>query len=53
MVVVAHELASAREVADTAVLLDGGRGVESGPPSRVLDDPREGRTRRLLGTRRA
>ena len=36
MVVVTHEIAFAREVADTVVVLDGGRVVEAGPPSQVL-----------------
>ncbi|GAA4833729.1 amino acid ABC transporter ATP-binding protein [Actinomycetospora corticicola] len=38
MVVVTHEIAFAREVADTVVVLDGGRIVRSGPPAEVLDD---------------
>jgi polar amino acid transport system ATP-binding protein len=49
MVVVTHEIAFAREVADTVVVLDGGRVVEAGPPARVIDAPREERTRRFLG----
>jgi polar amino acid transport system ATP-binding protein len=38
MVVVTHEIAFAREVADTVVVLDGGRIVRSGAPADVLDD---------------
>ncbi|GLZ55331.1 amino acid ABC transporter ATP-binding protein [Actinomycetospora sp. NBRC 106378] len=38
MVVVTHEIAFAREVADTVVVLGDGRIVRSGPPSEVLDD---------------
>lgn len=49
MVVVTHEIAFAREVADTVVVLDGGRVVEAGPPSQVIDAPHEERTRRFLG----
>jgi polar amino acid transport system ATP-binding protein len=49
MVVVTHEIGFAREVADTVVFLDDGRIVEQGPPSQVLDAPREDRTRAFLG----
>ncbi|WP_433296797.1 amino acid ABC transporter ATP-binding protein [Pseudonocardia sp. CA-142604] len=48
MVVVTHEIGFAREAADTVVFLDGGRIVEQGPPSQVLDAPREERTRAFL-----
>ncbi|MEK6437714.1 amino acid ABC transporter ATP-binding protein [Pseudonocardia sp. T1-2H] len=49
MVVVTHEIGFAREAADTVVFLDEGRVVEQGPPTQVLDDPREPRTRAFLG----
>jgi polar amino acid transport system ATP-binding protein len=49
MVVVTHEIGFAREVADDAVLMDQGVIVEEGPPSQVLDNPREERTKRFLG----
>jgi polar amino acid transport system ATP-binding protein len=48
MVVVTHEMAFAREVADTVIFMDGGRIVESGSPSEVLGNPREERTRAFL-----
>ncbi len=48
MVVVTHEMAFARQAADTVVLLDSGEVVESGPPEQVLVDPREARTREFL-----
>jgi polar amino acid transport system ATP-binding protein len=48
MIIVTHEIGFAREVADTAVFLDGGRIVESGPPSDVLDNPRNDRARAFL-----
>ncbi|RAG85846.1 ectoine/hydroxyectoine ABC transporter ATP-binding protein EhuA [Streptacidiphilus pinicola] len=48
MLVVTHEIAFAREVADTVVFLDGGRIVESGAPERVLTDPRHERSRAFL-----
>ena len=48
MVVVTHELAFAREVADHLVFMDKGRIVEQGPPSEVLDRPQQERTRAFL-----
>jgi polar amino acid transport system ATP-binding protein len=48
MIVVTHELGFAREVGDTAVFMDGGVVVESGPPREVLVSPREERTREFL-----
>ena len=48
MVVVTHELRFARQVADQVLFLDGGVVVEQGPPSEVLIDPREPRTRQFL-----
>ncbi|MFF2806609.1 amino acid ABC transporter ATP-binding protein [Streptomyces sp. NPDC058000] len=48
MVVVTHEIAFAREVADTAVFMDEGVVVESGPPRQVLADPQQERTRTFL-----
>lgn len=48
LVIVTHEIAFAREVADEVVFLDGGRIVEQGPPSEVLDRPAHPRTREFL-----
>ncbi|MET0132987.1 MAG: amino acid ABC transporter ATP-binding protein [Kibdelosporangium sp.] len=48
LIIVTHEIAFAREVADEVVFLDGGRIVEQGPPSRLLDRPRHARTREFL-----
>ena len=48
MIVVTHEMQFAREVGDRVLFMDGGRIVEQGPPSEVLDRPREERTRRFL-----
>jgi ABC-type polar amino acid transport system ATPase subunit len=48
MVVVTHELGFAREAADRAAFLEGGRVLEEGPAARVLDDPVHERTRRFL-----
>ncbi|UFR07545.1 amino acid ABC transporter ATP-binding protein [Streptomyces sp. Go40/10] len=48
MIVVTHEIAFAREVADTVVFMADGRIVEQGPPDEVLGAPREERTRGFL-----
>jgi polar amino acid transport system ATP-binding protein len=48
IVMATHEMAFAREVADTVCFLDGGRIVESGPAEQVLTDPQHERTRQFL-----
>jgi polar amino acid transport system ATP-binding protein len=48
MLVVTHEMAFAREVADRVVFMDGGVIVEEGPPDVVIGRPRNERTRRFL-----
>ncbi|MDI9914185.1 amino acid ABC transporter ATP-binding protein [Rhodococcus sp. IEGM 1379] len=48
MIVVTHEIGFAREVADRVIFMDGGQIVEQGPPSQVLDHPRQGRTKDFL-----
>jgi polar amino acid transport system permease protein len=48
MVVVTHEVRFARDVADRVVFMDEGRVVESGPPSEVIDNPQEERTKKFL-----
>ena len=49
MVVVTHEMAFARDVASRVIFMDGGRVVEEGPASQVINEPREERTREFLG----
>jgi polar amino acid transport system ATP-binding protein len=49
MVVVTHEMGFASEVANRVVFMDAGVIVEEGPPSEVLDNPRNERTQRFLG----
>ena len=49
MIVVTHEMGFARDVGDRVVFMDDGQIVEQGPPSQVLDEPREERTKRFLG----
>jgi polar amino acid transport system ATP-binding protein len=48
MLVVTHEMAFAREVADRVVFMDGGVIVEQGPPADVIGDPTQERTRTFL-----
>lgn len=48
MLIVTHEMQFAREIADRVVFMEGGRIVEQGPPSEVLDAPRDERLRRFL-----
>jgi ABC-type polar amino acid transport system ATPase subunit len=48
LVIVTHEIAFAREVADHVVFLDHGRVVEQGPPAQVIDAPQHPRTRDFL-----
>ncbi|MGI8610281.1 MAG: amino acid ABC transporter ATP-binding protein [Candidatus Dormibacteria bacterium] len=48
MVCVTHEVGFAREVADRAVLIDGGVIVEDAPPSRFFEDPQHQRTQQFL-----
>jgi len=49
MVVVTHEMGFARDVANYVVFMDEGAIVEGGPVRRVIDAPREERTKRFLG----
>ena len=48
MVIVTHEMAFARDVADQVIFMDGGVIVEQGPARAVIDSPREERTRQFL-----
>jgi polar amino acid transport system ATP-binding protein len=48
MLVVTHEMAFAKEVADRVIFLDGGLIVEEGPPRDILVNPRQDRTRDFL-----
>ncbi|WP_302467803.1 amino acid ABC transporter ATP-binding protein [Corynebacterium stercoris] len=50
MLVVTHEMAFAREVADHVVFMADGVIVEQGTPAQVLDNPREERTQAFLST---
>jgi polar amino acid transport system ATP-binding protein len=48
MMIVTHEMAFAREVADRVVFMDGGYVVEEGSPADVIGDPKEPRTKSFL-----
>ena len=48
MIIVTHEMAFARDVADRVIFMDEGVIVEDGDPHQVIDHPREERTRRFL-----
>jgi polar amino acid transport system ATP-binding protein len=48
IVMATHEMAFARDVADTVCFLDGGRIVEAGPADRVLTAPEQERTQQFL-----
>jgi polar amino acid transport system ATP-binding protein len=48
MLVVTHEMQFARDVGDRLIFMDGGRIVEEGQPSEVLDRPKAEKTRRFL-----
>lgn len=48
MVLVTHEMAFAREVADTVVFMRDGVVVEEGPARQVIDTPRQPSTRAFL-----
>ena len=48
MIIVTHEMAFARDVADRIMFMDGGVVVEEGPARDLIDHPREERTRQFL-----
>lgn len=48
MIVVTHEMAFARDVADRVIFMDAGQIVEQGPPEQVIGAPQEERTQVFL-----
>ena len=48
MIIVTHEMAFARDVADQVIFMDGGFIVEQGDPHQVIDHPQELRTQQFL-----
>ena len=48
MIIVTHEMAFARDVADQIIFMDEGVIVEQGDAKQVIDKPREERTKQFL-----
>jgi len=48
MLVVTHEMAFARDVADDVVFMDNGQIIERSPPAQIFAQPKEARTRAFL-----
>ena len=48
MIIVTHEMAFARDVAEQVIFMDGGVIVEHGPARQVIEAPKEERTRQFL-----
>jgi polar amino acid transport system ATP-binding protein len=48
MIVVTHEMAFAREVADQCIFMEAGKIIESGPPEQLFGNPQSSRLRTFL-----
>ena len=48
MIIVTHEMAFARDVADQVIFMDEGVIDEQGDPHQVIDNPKEERTKQFL-----
>lgn len=48
MIIVTHEIAFAKEIADQVVFMEGGKVVEKGTAEEVLNHPKEERTKQFL-----
>ena len=48
MVIVTHEMAFARDVADQIIFMDGGVIVEQGEARQVIENPQQERTKQFL-----
>lgn len=49
MVVVTHEMAFAKEVADRVIFMDKGEIIESDSPAQIFKNPKNERTKAFLG----
>ena len=50
MIIVTHEMAFARDVADHVIFLDKGKICEEGTPEEVFSNPQQERTRQFLSS---
>ena len=50
MIIVTHEMAFAKEVADQVIFMDDGYIVEQGTPIDVFENPKEERTKQFLSS---
>ena len=48
LIIVTHEIAFAREVADRVVFMEGGKVLEVAPPERLFNEPSHPRTREFI-----
>lgn len=48
MIIVTHEMAFAREVADRVIFMDNGSVIEAGTPKDIFTNPKEERTKKFL-----
>ena len=48
MIIVTHEMAFARDVADQVIFMDGGVVVEQGDSREIINHPKEERTKQFL-----
>ena len=48
MIIVTHEMAFAKEVADKIIFMDEGKILEMGTPEEVFDNPKELRTKEFF-----
>ncbi len=49
MIIVSHEMAFVREVADKVVFMDQGEVIEMGPPRELFDAPKSERAKDFFG----
>jgi polar amino acid transport system ATP-binding protein len=48
MLCVTHEMGFARDISDEVMMFDGGRVIESGPPEKIFNSPKQKRTQEFL-----
>ena len=48
MIIVTHEMAFARDVANKVIFMDDGHILEQGDPKEVFENPKEERTKQFL-----